>query len=71
MTPNTNFILHKLRTASLQARLMVNELDSIGAALNGGLISNEVAVEWACEVAGVDVLGYVPPEIGWMSEAAE
>ena len=47
----TEFVLAALRRTSLRVKLIDNEITTIGAALKGGLISPDVALEWAEEVA--------------------
>ena len=71
MNTRTEYLLSKLRSASLHTRLMANEIDSIGVALKGGLISDELAVSWARDVGGPHVFGTVPPMIEQFAEAAE
>ncbi|MCF2523905.1 hypothetical protein [Bradyrhizobium sp. G127] len=63
MTNRTEYLLSKLRAASLHTRLMASEIDSIGVALKGGFISDETAVEWAHDIGGPHVFGTVPPII--------
>lgn len=63
MTDRREFLLHKLRAASLHIRLMATEIDSIGVALKGGMIAESTAVEWAREVGGPAVFGTLPPII--------
>lgn len=63
MTERREYLLHKLRAASLHIRLMATEIDSIGTALKGDFISETTAVEWAREVGGPEVFGTMPPVI--------
>lgn len=63
MTDRREYLLHKLRAASLHIRLMAVEIDSIGVALKGGFISETTAVEWARWCGGPDVFGTMPPII--------
>lgn len=63
MTARKEYLLSKLRSASLHTRLMANEIDSIGVALKGGFISETTAIEWARAVGGAEVFGTVPPVI--------
>jgi hypothetical protein len=48
-TEQRDFVLAALRCSYLRVKLIENEMASIGVALKGGLISPEVAVEWAEE----------------------
>jgi hypothetical protein len=53
------FVLATLRSASLRVRLIDNEIAAAGAALKGGLISPEAALEWVNEMAP-GCVGYLP-----------
>jgi hypothetical protein len=53
------FVLATLRSASLRVRLIDNEIAAAGAALRGGLITPETALEWVKEVAP-GCVGYLP-----------
>jgi hypothetical protein len=59
-----NFLLAELRRMSARARLALTEIDSIGAALKGGLIEPEAALAWLDEIdpALLDLIG-TPMEI--------
>ena len=70
MNARREYILAKLRAAGLYARLMANEFDSIGIALKGGFIGDEVALQWAVELGGPDVFGTMPDSLEAL-EAAE
>ena len=54
----SEFLLSCLRAASLRARLIATELDSIGVALRHNLVSHDGAVEWLCDL---DLLDHVVP----------
>jgi hypothetical protein len=55
----TGFVLASLRCTSLRAKLIENELTAIGLAFKGGLISPDVALECAEEVAP-GCIGFIP-----------
>lgn len=63
MSDRTEYLLSKLRSASLHTRLMANEIDGIGVALKSGFISDELAVRWAVDIGGPNVFGTIPPVI--------
>jgi hypothetical protein len=44
--PDSEFLLSSIRTATLRARLVANELDTIGMSLKRNLISVEGAIAW-------------------------
>ena len=44
--PDKEFLLSALRAASLRAKLAATEMDSIGVALKGGLVSTDEALTW-------------------------
>ena len=54
------FLLSQLRCASLRAKLAANELDSIGVALRGNLITSDCAVEWLSDVGLSDCIAHLP-----------
>jgi hypothetical protein len=39
-----DFILHRLRVATLRAKIVANEIEATATALRGGLISPEAAI---------------------------
>ena len=53
----TNYLLKELRCASLRARLLQSDIDAIGLALKGGLISPDQAVEHLHDVDVLRLLG--------------
>jgi hypothetical protein len=59
-----NFLLAEFRRLSARTRLALTEIDSIGAALKGGLIEPEAALAWLDEIdpALLDLIG-TPMEI--------
>lgn len=60
MSDRTDFLLSALRVASVRARLLESEINSIGVALKAGFITDEQAVAWAVECGGPDMLGFIP-----------
>jgi hypothetical protein len=52
------FLLTCLRAASLRAKLIANELDSVGVAPRHNFVSHDGAVEW---LRDVDLLDHVLP----------
>ena len=61
------FLLACLRAASLRARLVATELDSVGVALRGNLMSHDGAIEW---LRDIDLLDHVLPLSSGICEAA-
>jgi hypothetical protein len=59
-----DFLLAALRAASVRARLMEADLNTIGVALKGDLISNETAVRWIMEAGLLGMVGAIPEEVG-------
>jgi hypothetical protein len=47
-TSRTEYLLAELRCAAVRARLWVNEIDAIGAALRAGWIDPEDAIDGGC-----------------------
>ena len=54
----SEFLLICLRAASLRARLIATELDSVGVALRHNLVSHDGAVEW---LSDLNLLDHVLP----------
>jgi hypothetical protein len=54
----SEFLLACLRVASLRAKLVATELDSIGVALRHNFVSHDDAIEW---LRDLDLLDHVPP----------
>ena len=54
----SEFLLTCLRAASLRAKLIATELDSVGVALRHNFVSHDGAVEW---LRDIDLLDYVLP----------
>ena len=58
--PNhAEFLLASMRTASLNLKSWAVEIDSIGVALRGNLISEEIALAWLDERG---LLAYLPTD---------
>ena len=57
------FMLSTLRVASFRAKMMEAEINSIGVALKGGMISPVQAVKWIKDVGLLDWVGVIPEEI--------
>jgi hypothetical protein len=62
------FLLQSLRNATLRAKLMDGELQSIGIALKGRMIDNETAVRWLMN-AGLLWMIELPAEIGRVAKS--
>jgi hypothetical protein len=54
-----DFVLASLRCTSLRIKLIESEIAAIGTALKGGLISPDMALEWAEEMAP-GCIGFIP-----------
>jgi hypothetical protein len=54
-----DFVLASLRCTCLRIKLIENEITAIGTALRGGLISPDLALEWAEEMAP-GCIGFIP-----------
>ena len=68
MTPE--YALAALRSALLRARLVVNEIETIGAGLKAGLVSPEAALLWARDAGALDIVGQEEIENAATEEAA-
>jgi hypothetical protein len=58
------FLLQALRAASLRAKLMDNELQSIGVALKNNLIGPDTAIKWAYDMGIMFLIDPVPGAVG-------
>jgi hypothetical protein len=56
----TTYLLGELRCASLRARILQADIDAIGLALKGGLISADQALELLADVDALRVVGTPP-----------
>jgi hypothetical protein len=54
-----DYLLAEMRCASLRARLQQADIDAIGLALKGGLVTAEQAIEL---LSDCDLLGYIQPQ---------
>jgi hypothetical protein len=59
---HTDYLLAELRCAALRARLARSDIEAVGVALKGGLISPDQAVELLNDC---DALIYVEPTAPW------
>jgi hypothetical protein len=57
--PQKEFLLAALRAASLRAKMYEVEINSIGVALKGGLITGEDAISWMREIGAMHMLAMV------------
>lgn len=60
---NREFLLARLRQATIQARLIEAELISIGVALKGDAIDAETALRWVHEAELLWMVLPLPPEL--------
>ena len=58
----TGYLLAELRCASLRARILQADIDAVGLALKGGLISPDEALELLAEVDALRLVGCPPLE---------
>lgn len=58
--PDSEFVLSALRAATLRARLVATELDTIGLALKSNLVTVEGALAWLHDVDLFDHVIYRP-----------
>jgi hypothetical protein len=65
MTEETHrdFMLSSLRAASLRAKMMEVEINSIGIALKGGMVTTDQAVKWLKDIGALDFVGMIPEAI--------
>jgi len=56
------FVLANLRVASLRAKLLETELNSIGVALKGGMIDSYTAMQWVKDAGALNFMGHLLPE---------
>jgi hypothetical protein len=53
----TDYLLAELRCAALRARLLASDIDAVGWALKGGLVSPEQALELLADCDGLHLVG--------------
>jgi hypothetical protein len=63
------FLLAKLRAASLRAKVIDAELTSIGVALKGGMIGADTAVAWIRDEGLLWFIGAIPERVGRVANA--
>jgi hypothetical protein len=52
----TEYVLAELKCASLRARLLVADIDSIDTALRGNLITTDAAIAWANDIGALGLI---------------
>ncbi len=50
------YVLAELRCSRLRSKLITNEIETVGMALKGGLISEDDAVAWMNEIGALELL---------------
>jgi hypothetical protein len=55
------YLMQVLRAATARAKLIANQLDTIGIALRQRAVTVEDAVQWAVDEGIVDLLQFRPP----------
>ena len=63
------FLLSALRTASLRAKTIDNELTTIGIALKNGMIGTDTAVAWVRDCGMLWFVGALPERVGQITSA--
>lgn len=58
-----DFLLSALRAASLRAKMYEVEINSIGIALKGGMITVDQAVKWVKDIGAMELVGTIPDGI--------
>jgi hypothetical protein len=61
---HVEFLLAALRAAAARARAMQLDIDTIGVALRGGLISADTAVAWIRDAGLLQMVGAIPETVG-------
>jgi hypothetical protein len=62
------FLLSALRAASLRARMFEVEINSIGIALKGGLVTPVEALQWVKDIGALELVGMIPDGIAQEAE---
>jgi hypothetical protein len=52
----TNYLAAEFKCAALRARLLAAEIQSAGAALAGGLIGPDEAIQWVADEGGIELI---------------
>jgi hypothetical protein len=69
--PNrTEYLLQEMRCASLRARLMAADLDAVGLALKGALVTPDQAVELLADCDVLHLVGTEVSPLSWDAAAA-
>ena len=63
------FLLNALRAATLRARCLAADCETIGVALKGNMISADTAVAWIRDANLMWLVGAIPEEIGRIAKA--
>jgi hypothetical protein len=63
------FLLAALRAASLRAKAMEADINTIGVALKGNLIGADTAVQWIMDAGLLHMVGGIPEEVGQVAKA--
>jgi hypothetical protein len=58
-----DFMLSALRTASLRAKMMEVEINTVGIALKGNMISVGESVQWLRDIGALDFVGTIPDAV--------
>lgn len=58
-----DFVLSILRSASLRARMYEIEINSIGIALKGDMVTVTEALRWIKDIGAWELVGKIPEEI--------
>ncbi len=57
------FLLSALRAASLRARMYEIEIQSVGIALKGNMVTVTEALRWIKDIGAWELVGMIPDEI--------
>lgn len=57
------FLLSALRAASLRARMYEIEIQSVGIALKGNMVTVTEALKWIKDIGAWELVGMIPDEI--------
>jgi len=63
------FLLSALRAASMRAKMMECDINTIGVALKANLIGPETAVQWIRDAGLMWMVGALPKAVGQVAEA--
>ena len=65
------FLLTALRAATMRAKLMQADLETIGVALKGNLIGCDTAVAWIRDAGLLFMVGAIPDPIGKIANTTD